>query len=291
MRVIALDIPEEPEAIAAWLEQQMLTGDLLDLVTELEVIHGPPAERYRIEDVLGDQADNVLERGLATLSNESLRQLLTQPRLLFELQEYLLLEKATYWRDRLADADTQRAVAATKQHLLRKISGKKVEPPPASSQSSAVWKAVLALAACLFIALGIGYWANRPPTPQPPVAWGWLNDDAIPDDTSASEYLLKLADGGQQFFNKDPDDPAAFRQRVKEFRDGCQRLKNSTHSPLSKDDAQLLVGRCQRWLNELDEHLKVMANDSFDLEAAKRDVGRDIREMIDTLQRHAQQLA
>ena len=83
-----------------------MTGlDLGALVSELSVFHGPtvpPAGSVR--HLLGNDLDQVLERGLNTLPPHVLRQLLRQPYMLLELQELVLSAGSSYW-DRLAGGE------------------------------------------------------------------------------------------------------------------------------------------------------------------------------------------
>ena len=47
MKLIALEIPENPAELAGWLDRQIVGDDLAALVAELEAIHGNHPEAQR----------------------------------------------------------------------------------------------------------------------------------------------------------------------------------------------------------------------------------------------------
>ena len=63
MKVIALEIPDDPAALPGWLERRMVGLDLAALAAELEAIHGPepPGTLESLDALLGDRRDAVLE--------------------------------------------------------------------------------------------------------------------------------------------------------------------------------------------------------------------------------------
>jgi len=98
MRLLALDIPDDPELLAGWLEGHLMGTDLQELVAELSVLKRPAEGAAAIlPQVLADKADDLLLLGLRSLSRAQLRQLLQQPRLLLELQELVFERGGEYW--------------------------------------------------------------------------------------------------------------------------------------------------------------------------------------------------
>ena len=80
MRLLAMDIPDDPAELPGWLERHLVGLDLAALVAELEAVHGLPTGPVpTVRDVLGDRLDAVLAGGLARLPHEVLGRLLRQP--------------------------------------------------------------------------------------------------------------------------------------------------------------------------------------------------------------------
>jgi hypothetical protein len=117
MKLLSLEIPDEPTEVPQWLEGHLLSPDLAQLVAELDVLslEGPSAT---LDDVLGEKRVVVLHRGLASLSRAQLRQLLGQPELLVELQQLVLDEGGNYWMRDLDSAAIGRETWAKLQSAL-----------------------------------------------------------------------------------------------------------------------------------------------------------------------------
>ncbi len=98
MKVLTLEIPDDPALVPVWLEGHLLGLDLHQVVTELEILAGASAEPpVTLQDLLGAQMSEVLQTGLRSLPSSRLRLLMKQPRLLLELQRLVLDEGGTYW--------------------------------------------------------------------------------------------------------------------------------------------------------------------------------------------------
>lgn len=98
MRIHALDIPDDPAQLPAWLDRHLAGPHLGELIAELSAVHGPASGAADdVEEFLGNHRQAVLEGGLAALSKEKLRLLLLQPRLLLDLQEVVLREGGPFW--------------------------------------------------------------------------------------------------------------------------------------------------------------------------------------------------
>jgi len=96
MSLVVQTMPDDPTRLARWLDE-ILVGDRLgDLVDELAVVH-PGRAGASLHQVLGEEVDVVLDRGLVSLSTDAFRALMRQPHLFLELQELVFLNGATYW--------------------------------------------------------------------------------------------------------------------------------------------------------------------------------------------------
>src|SRR6476646_4516551 len=97
MNLVVATIPDDPADLAAWLERRLVGLELDGLVAELAAIHGPQPGRPSLRDVLNGRLAQVRSSGLSCLTRDQLRQLLTRPALLLELQEDVLTSGGSYW--------------------------------------------------------------------------------------------------------------------------------------------------------------------------------------------------
>src|SRR5262249_48128860 len=135
-----------------------IVGDRLpQLIDELEAVHGNAAAAASIDDVLAGSRDLLLEHGLSALGDEQRRRLLTQPALLADLQELVLLEGGAYWNTAVREA------AKASAPLARSTAPGRVRP----------WRTTLrwaALAASLLVCVSLGWaarWFTQPDSARP----------------------------------------------------------------------------------------------------------------------------
>jgi hypothetical protein len=90
MRLVAIEIPDEPADLAPWLERVLVGPDLGALIAELEAVHGDPSGvTISANTLIGPDLAAVLDGGLSKVPLSKLKQLLRQPRLLLDLQELI----------------------------------------------------------------------------------------------------------------------------------------------------------------------------------------------------------
>jgi hypothetical protein len=87
---------QEGIEVRPWLERQLVGPDLLDVVRELAALHGSEAEAGA-EAVLEARRPEILERGLAALTDEEVQALFSGPSALLRVQEWVLVEGGPYW--------------------------------------------------------------------------------------------------------------------------------------------------------------------------------------------------
>jgi hypothetical protein len=122
MSYMIFEMPDDPAKFVRWLERKIVEPNLLDLVNELEaaeldpinitfisttqriaqsidpaVSHGATPQGM-MNGYLGALLQDVLEKGLAALPRDKLRQLLKMPSTLIALQEAILLRGGEYWK-------------------------------------------------------------------------------------------------------------------------------------------------------------------------------------------------
>jgi hypothetical protein len=267
LKLLALEIPDDPALLPGWLEGHLVSTDLAALVAELEAVHGEPPDHLSLADVLRDRRDAVLSRGLASLPVEGVKSLLQSPRLLLELQELILTEGGPCWLEGAA-------VAASKEDDLDRVWNRLSDPDQRSARAAVLavapparqavplarWVAAFAAAAALLLGIFVVE-SRRAGDPRAAVAasgWGWNRPGALPENLPPGAYLNRLADAGEEWFKKRPDDPISLAKRIGEFRQGCSVLILSPHKPLSPQDRNWLVDKCRAWAAKLDAHLAML---------------------------------
>lgn len=298
MNLVVATIPEDPAELAGWLERRLVGLELDGLVAELAAIHRSAGLSPPLDQVLGDRFEQVRAGGLSCLSGEQIRQLLTRPLLLLELQERILTASGPYWDQVARTMPMMHLKVEEGRKLLpsevlanaRSGSGRvrpvsvTLAPAPATPAErtkpayGVALLASLATAAMMLLAIGLWQW-NQPVGPKPgtAVAWGWQKPDAMKEGVNPSAYLEGLADAAEDWSAKKPANAEELARRIGEMRIGCSRLILASHRPLSPDDQKWLLGKCKDWAIAFDKALT-------ELESS-RDVAKVQKQMDDTVDR------
>jgi hypothetical protein len=102
-----LDLPEASRDLGPWLDRLIVSPRLAGAVNDLSAIHDSKEEWPTVDEArewLGSDVDAVLERGLGTVTNNRLRQLLVRPALLPAIQELVFVDGGEYWNRLVADS-------------------------------------------------------------------------------------------------------------------------------------------------------------------------------------------
>lgn len=291
MKLQIADIPENAADIPAWLEGQLLGPHLGELVAELAAVHQQSTATVTLDDVVGTHRADVLERGLGVLSPARFSRLLTNPRLLFALQELVLIEGGPYWsnvppadnllletqfergRERLRaflDGQLAPVVPVTLTALRR---------PAAQERARFPWAwAVLATAA----AVGLAVYLGRPPMAE----WGWNNSGLLTAQVTGPEYLNRLADAVLEWNNQPRDSKARLAQRLGELKSGCDKLIAANHPQLSQADQTWLLDKCKAWAGKIDD-LRKSLDQGEDPDAVRKRADETIQNFVDALRQKA----
>jgi hypothetical protein len=266
MKFHAIDMPDEPAQLAAWLERRLTGPDLAALADELTAFRqASNGSAPAVRELLGEWQEPVLAGGLKLAPPDVVRRLLSWPERLLDLQELVFMQGGRYW-DRLLDSDTDipNCVQRSKQQLSaalplagqtgQPIAGRIAAPLQKPSRRRFAWVAGVAAAAAAVVA-AVGISRTFPPvsTPtttlasSPEVAWGWNRPGALDQSGSAPQYLNRIADGAQEWFDKRPDDPEGVKQRLKDLYQGCGLVVLAEHRPLSDEDRGWLTDKCRQW--------------------------------------------
>ena len=258
-----MTIPDDPAALARWLEDAIVSGDVRRLADELRVIHGLTPEAAPSLAAYQAALPNAERAGLTALPAGLLRRTLTHPDELLALAEHLLMSGGAYWDARLAgEPGTTEAVADGWERLKLALPTEIVVP--AGKSKFVTWLMISApfvTAAAILVAVFVMNPFRDKVAPQGDVAWGWQKPDAFAPAPTREEYLTRLADSTNDWFKKRPDDKPALAKRITEFRQGCDALLAADHKPLPAADQAWLKERCQLWRGKLDEQLTKLETD------------------------------
>ena len=257
MKLPSLALPDDIANWPDWLDQLLLSDHLGDFVLEHEAIVGVNPSQALLAEVLEGNEQAILATGFRAASESQMRSLISHPRLLFELQERVLTEGGSHWH-RAAPAIPENAwtqIDAAMTAADSKTAGSAdTEITPSSKQAAETRSrrgfGVLALTA-LCCTVGVGFWFQFGQSTKPK-GWGFNQSDLLTADLPAKEYLRSLADAGQAWFNKRPENRDALELRLKQFSKGCQQLIDAEHSQLVAADREWLRERCQAWKDKVD---------------------------------------
>jgi hypothetical protein len=299
MSLVAMTIPDDPDELAEWLERHLAGLDLTRLVAELSAVHGPPPEAVSFEQTLGPYVKPICHGGLSVLPRPLLTRLLTQPSLLLELQEPILLEGGPYW-DRVlkGNRDLDDLVARGRRRVEALVRGGTASGGRAAGPAtlrlrwhSRPWFVSLATAAAVLLAVGL-WSAARPGGPPAPAAtaWGWDRPGALPRGVGRAEYLNALADDAEEWFNKRPETAPELARRILQLRQGCDTLLLGEHEPLPGPDREWLKARCRKWADQFDRQLAALESGK-DPREVREAVDDSVRKLAGALRARAAQAA
>jgi hypothetical protein len=97
---------QEGVEVRPWLERHLVGPDLLAVVAELTAVGGREADADA-GGLLVAHRTEVLERGLASLTDEEVQVLFRNPSLLLRLQEWVLVDGGPYWDGVLSGSATR----------------------------------------------------------------------------------------------------------------------------------------------------------------------------------------
>lgn len=261
MKLLSLDIPDDRDSLARWIEDRLLGLDLRELVIELAALREDGTASRSLSDICGPDLPQALESGLASLPAETLRDLLQNPQTLLELQEQVFIDGGEYWSTAEASPPHRRAIDTGWHRLQRAIATQPATPatedpaaPSTTPTSRTSRRRILTLTSTAAAALLVSgaIWMTLPASP---VGWGFNRPDALTADLSAPDYLNHLAAAASEWFNRPPDTRESLQQRLTEFRAGCDTLLTATHPQLSDTDRTWLQENCRKWRAEIDTHL------------------------------------
>jgi hypothetical protein len=304
MTAEALNIPDDSSELSAWLERQMVSGDLAALVAQLEAVHQSSDRLNRengdgssaLDQILGASREAVITQGISALDREQIGRLLVQPKLLMELQERAFEYGASYWQQRAGEAqESQQDVADQRRRLWRHLTTPDAISIAAQPQVVSLARRDLLIGLTSAAAVLIGVFAYQrlaPRTPEPQsearanVAWGWLRPGALPETGTKQAYLMAVADSAHEWFDRQPASAEELAVRIGQLRQGCSTLILAPHKPLAEADRAWLRERCQAWAKKFDEQLAAVEAGS-DFATVRAETDATVNKLIGALRARA----
>ncbi len=327
MAIEILEIPDSHEERVEWLEGHLLDVNLSTLVLQLAAVHQRNAKdqwlaSVAVQKISDEQWNNAIEFGLSVLSPEEMKELLTNPKLLYRLQEDVCTRGGEYWLSHSArtatvdqlsqqhwlsiagslatqnDGDTH-ANSIIAKDIPRHARQPTIQQSPVQIQvrrvsflkiasvvfaSAAIVLLLVSLSAALIRNRELEGMANN---------WGWQRDEFNSADIVAvtpSAYLNQLADEADDWFLGRPNDPKELAQRINEFRHGCSLLIMATHPQLDQPDREWLVGKCRDWALKLDQALASLEQGNS-TEVVREEVDTIVRKLTDAIRTRSSDLA
>ncbi len=283
MTLHSLEFPDDPERLAASLEDILCSENLAELVAELRAVAADDPASLTLEQVLGPQRDALLTAGFSALTPQQTRLLLQHPQLLLELQELVYSHGGEHWTNRLSTAANNEAARQLWPGIAGRLEAPSqiaTDPGPAPSRRR-VWLAIVAAAAVVLIAGLLSRPGDRT------IAWGWARPGVFDAPLERAPYLEHLADTANEWFAKSPPEPAALARRIQEFRQGCEQLLAASHSQLPADDREWLLERCRVWTDKIDQSLLDLEQDRKPADAVRGDMNEMTNKLMAALRQRA----
>jgi hypothetical protein len=287
---ISLDLPDTQRELAAWLESHLLGMQLGDLVAELRAVHGDPADGSSLEQVCGEQLDDVLKFGLGRLELNQLRHFLQHPQHLLSLQDEIVQRGGDYWMRRPLRREEEVALASQWKLLESVMSPAVRTPAPTTTRRSWLSQSVITALLSSAATLAVAFALRDRFVPAPAAGWGWEKPGALAVNLPPREYLNHLADAAQDWFKQRPENAPNLARRISQFRQGCSTLILAEHPILAPADRDWLRERCRAWATKLDGHLAAIEAGE-DVTTVRAAADETVKKLIKAIHDRAQSIS
>ena len=282
MTILITTIPDDPKEWASWLEKQLVGLSLRDVIDELRLIPGTTSTP--LKSLLNEeQLSEVRQHGLSSLSPNQIRALFGSPESLLELQEDVLIYGGEYWTSTPASKDIQLAVERVKERIIESLftSDQSIPSIPVTTARRRRFGLVAAIStAAAALLIGLFAWQMQPRGSgsilgQP----GLLANDV----NSSTQYLTRIADAGNEWFNLHPQDSAELISLLQDVSNDCQILIDAEHQPLTAKEREWFVTKCTNWKKEFDTALASLRSGQLTFEAAEAEADKTMKKLVNVL--------
>lgn len=273
MNLKSLTIPDQLPELGAWLDNLLVSTELINTIVELEILAGDRLTKVQsLDGVLAGSKSTVYESGLSSVSESTLRSILRQPSLLLELQEQVMMHGGDYWQKK-----TDEAFDKTNSKSIFNPQGSEAPKDndasshlatPGKSQNnshSGTWSqtkifgAIAAMAAAILLMVLIPQFMGGGSS----VAsgdWGFAKSGLLDSNISESEMLDQLAKASAAWHNKTPQTSNELAERLREFDQGCRALLASNLPQLSPANRIAVHAACENCRTDIAAQLDALRN-------------------------------
>ncbi len=279
---LILNLPEQDSERAVWLEQQLVSDRLPELVAQLtmcsELSHSSDSSNddFSVQGLVQEHGAAIFGSGLASLPAEVMHQLMQHPVSLHELQALVFANGGDYW-DQIIQADSPVA---------------KPNVSPASDRTSedsgskskvGLWS-VIALAAVLLIAVGSQMFSSG----DNDLPSGLATASILKSEASAADYFSEIADAGEKWNETTFSDQTELLEGLAKFSDSCQKLIDAPHRPLDSNQKQWLKDKCGSWKGKIDSVHQRLAANQLDFKEASAEAEQIVTKLVTALRKQSQ---
>ena len=285
MTLHLLSIPEQPSALSTWLEAQLVGLYLTDLVDELSVVREREGENKSIPlaDLLTPaDIQNVSSSGLGSLDEDQLIQLLVNPQCLLELQEHVLEKESSFWSHVTRSDEHLGAIQRVETNLRSAIEQPGIEAaltPSISGRKVDRRLLGILLMATVFV-FAIGLWMQKP-LPSGRVLG--LPGLTVNNVASSTEYLNRIADAGQTWFDSPATNKDELIVSLREVSSDCQILIDAQHEALTTGEQKWFVAKCENWKTKFDQTLTSLEQDTISFAEAQTQADAIMQKLVNVV--------
>lgn len=238
MKIEVFDIPEEAKDLAPWLERQLMGTRLRSLVAEIRLFLGNDStSNASLQSILGNRLSEVLEEGLLSIPESSLRQLIASPTRLEELQDLILETGGDYWRTVETTTTHTQQNQDVKKRVLNSIND---VTPIKRIVNTPLWAGLAALAALILILFSTAPWIKDP-------GEFFASEALQSSELTGKAYLALMADEIERDWKTPTPSKDQFKRKLTRLRDSCDVITSSPLKQLETGIADDLRKRCQKW--------------------------------------------
>jgi hypothetical protein len=281
MTILITTIPDEPHEWAGWLEQHLVGLRLRDLVAEFQLLPGTAAKNLN-ELIDNDALTAVRQKGVSALSVDQIQTLFNAPDSLLELQEDVLLHGGDYWTTITPQAEMSQAIERVGAKLKDEKRQASSLPHSGAGFQPAInlrFLFVLATTAAMLL-IGVTLWQR-----QPGGSGSMLGKPGLlaNDVTSSSEYLNRIADAGNEWFEQQPQDSTQLIAMLQNVSNDCQILIDADHKPLTPAEREWFVTKCTNWKKAFDATLTSLKSGSATFDDARIEADATMMKLVNVL--------
>ena len=274
MNLKSLQIPDDMAETGAWLDNLLLSPELVNTIIELELLAGDRLTTIQtLDSVLASDQQKILNSGLDAASESTVRGFLRQPSLLLELQEQVMINGGEFWQKKAdakfgsgkSDSVTNRGRTSEGFVQGRAHTAAVNQTTPTSVAAEGNWSrkrmigVIAAMAAAVLVMVSFSQFGGSGSSVAKG-GWGFAKSGLLDSDISEALMLEQLANASAAWHNKTPSTPAELANRLREFDQGCQALLSSRLTQLSPLNRDAVHAACEDCRESIARQLAALSN-------------------------------